>query len=485
MRDIVNAALKIGVATLASLLGWVVAGKILALTLGAAGIGLFGLLRQLLQNLTLLGTFNGQTALIQGIARRTTPSDQVRYAASVLQIFLLLAGAVALGLILASPVLGGWLIPHRQASALLRWLALATVISVAQVYFLGLLNGHRLVNELAKSQLLGPVAVVALAVPMVWLVRHGYPSGFVLMLCGPPLVVTIAAARAARKAGWLPTFFHWNINRADSSHFFRTSGVLLLAGLVTTGAQFFQNWLVATQRGLELAGQFWTAWTLSMSYVTLMLGSFGTYYMPSLSRLADPSQRPPLIQKYLRLSLVAMPVLVSVVIVFKPWIIRGLFSQSLLPALKVMRWMLVGDFFKTFAWVLAFPMLAFNELKWFFWTEVVFSIGMAGAAWWWLSVRGSIEGLGFIFMVMYLLYLPVMIVYARLKHGFFWARDDVGRFLAGLALVLFLTVFTWTDEDVRLAAVAAFAILVTAFTITSLRGTAWRTLLPEGLRPSL
>ena len=418
MRDILRAGLKVGLATLASLLGWVVAGKVLALTLGAAGVGLFGLLRQLLQNLTLVGSLSGQTALVQGIASRPTGPDQNRYAGSVLRVQALIAGTVALGLLLLAPWLGPWLIPHPQAVALLRWLAVAMLVMVAQTFVVGLLNGHRLINELVKSQMLGPLAVMVLIFPMVWLVRGGYPSGFVLMLGGPAVIVTLAAARAARNAGWLPAMLEWGINRADVASFFRMSGVMLIAGAVTTGTQFFISWLVAKWMGLAQAGQFWTAWTLSMAYVTLVLGSLGTYYMPSLTRLSDPEERRALISNYLRLSLIAMPLLVSLVIVFKPWVIRGMFSSALLPALQVMRWMLIGDLFKGLSWVLAFPMLAFSEMKWFFWTEALFSLGTAGGAWIWLSSGGGIEGLGVIFLILYSLYLPMMVYYVRIKHGF-------------------------------------------------------------------
>src|SRR5438128_1102782 len=105
-RDILGAGLKVGLATLAGLLGWVVAGKVLAVTLGASGVGLFGLLRQLLQNLTVLASFNGQSALVQGIASRATKEEQKRFAGSVLRIQILLAGAIAVLLLLAAPWIG-------------------------------------------------------------------------------------------------------------------------------------------------------------------------------------------------------------------------------------------------------------------------------------------------------------------------------------------------------------------------------------------
>jgi O-antigen/teichoic acid export membrane protein len=463
MLDILKSALKVGLATLASLLGWVVAGKILALTLGAAGVGLFGLLRQLLQNLTLIGSFNGQPALVQGIASRTTRNNQIRFAGSVFYIQVLLGGALAVGLLLLAPWLGPWLIPNSRSVALLRWLALVMLVTMAQGYVFGLLNGHRLINALVKSQLLGPVAVVLLVFPMVWLVRRGYPFGFVLMLGGPAAVTTIAAAWSARHATWMPHMWRLEIDLSDAVSFFRMSAVLLTTGVITSGTQFFESWLVARQRGLAEAGQFWTAWAISMSYVTLILGSLGTYYMPSLSRIADPEARRQLIRSYLRLSLVAMPVLASLVIVTKPWIIRGMFSPALLPALKVMRWMLIGDFFKGITWVLGFPMIALNEMKWFFWSEFGFSFWMAGSAWLWLSRRGSIEGLGLIFMLLYIVYLFVMVIYIRARHGFVWKPAEAGQLVQGMALVVLLSVLTWRDNQVRWLPVGLFTLLGGAY----------------------
>jgi hypothetical protein len=174
-----------------------------------------------------------------------------------------------------------------------------------------------------------------------------------------------------------------------------------------------------------------------------------------------------------------MPLLVSTVIVFKPWVIRGMFSPALLPALKVMRWMLIGDLFKGISWVLAFPMLAFSEMKWFFWTEVLFSLCMAGATWLWLSLGGGIEGLGLFFMLLYIMYLPAMAFYIWVKHDFIWKAGEVVHFVGALALVLLLSALTWRDANVTWGAVGLLALLGGAFTTASLWGTSWRNLWPE------
>lgn len=486
MRDVLKAGVKVALATSAGLLGWVVAGKVIAITLGAAGVGLFGLLRQLLQYLTLLASLNGQTALVQGIASRRSKAEQVRFSGSVLRVQLLFSGIVAIGLLLAAPWLGPQLIPHPQATALLRWLAVATLATVSQACVIGVLNGHRLVDDLVKSQMLGPLAVLAMLLPTIGLIRGGHAFGFVLMLGGPAAVVSSAALMAARRRGCLPDLRRfWEANRADAVSFFRMSTVLLVAGALTTGTQFFLSWLVARRMGLAEVGQFWTAWTISMTYVTLVLGSFGTYYMPSLSRIAEREARRDLVRSYLRLSLAAMPLLVSLVIVLKPWAIRGMFSSNLLPAITVMRWMLIGDFFKGVSWVLAFPMLAFSDMKWFFWSESLHSLGMAGAAWLWLSRGGSVEALGVLFLLTYVIYLPVMVYYAWASHGFVWKPEEVRRFLMGLALVLLLSAVTWQDHQVRWLPIALVVLLGGAYSRVALRNADWRALRLGSARAAL
>lgn len=475
-RDILKAGAKVGFATLAGLMGSVVTGKILVFQLGAEGVGLYGILRQLLQNLTLVGSFSGQSALVQGIARRQDKTEQNRFSVSVLCIQSILSGALALILLLGAPWLGPWLIPHPQAIAHLRWLALAMLVLVANSYVLGLLNGRRMINELVKFQLLGPVTTLILIFPVIWLIRGGHTFGFLLMLVGPATVITLVAARAVWLAGYLPVTRGLVIHWADGIQFIRMSAVLTTAGIIASGTQFSQSWLVAKWMGLAQAGQFWTAWTLSMTYLTMVLGSLGTYYLPSLSRLVEQDARRDLIRVYLRLVLQVTPLLISLVIVFKPWVILGMFNSAMLPALKVMRWMLIGDLFKAVSYILSYPMLAFNDMKWFFWTDVIFSLGFAVTFWVWLSIGGGIEGLGTIFMMVYILYLLFTMFYIRVKHGFVFTKGEVGRFLVALALILLVSACTWKSESVSWSDVGSLVLFGGIYSAISLRGVSWRSL---------
>jgi PST family polysaccharide transporter len=465
LREIAGSSVKVGVATLAGLFGWVVGGKLLALELGAAGVGVFGLLRQLLQNLSVFSTFSGSNALVQGLASRSG-EPQARYAHSVARLYgiggLIVAGVIGLG----APWLGPWLIPHQDSASLLRWLSLAVLTLTAQSYFAGLLNGHRAVDALVRSQILGPIAVLLLAYPVALLVRLGSPAGMVLLLIVPNGVVAMAAMLRARRSGWFRPLAYPGVVREDVASFLRMSAVLLVSGLLVTGTQYLQSRLVAEFLGLEQAGMFWVAWTLSMTYVTVLLGSYGTYYMPALSALTDQAQRHGLIRDYLRLALVVMPALVSLIILVKPWIVLLMFSPKLLPSLEVMRWMLIGDLFKGVAWVLAFPMLAFKEMRWFFWTELVFSTALAGTSAASLWMGGGIEILGVLFALAYAAYLLAMYVYIRTAHGFAVRGSELILFGWGLAIIGTMSWLTWSSTEVAPVAAIAYTILVPSFLLT-------------------
>jgi uncharacterized membrane protein len=111
-------------------------------------------------------------------------------------------------------------------------------------------------------------------------------------------------------------------------------------------------------------------------------------------------------------------------------------------------------------------MLAFKEMRWFFWTEVVFSTALAGTSAASLWMGGGIEVLGILFALAYAAYLVTMYVYIRLAHGFVVRGAELLLFGWGLAIVGTMSWMTWSSTEVSPAAVLAYAILVPGFLLT-------------------
>jgi PST family polysaccharide transporter len=93
--------------------------------------------------------------------------------------------------------------------------------------------------------------------------------------------------------------------------------------------------LVAREGGMSSAGIFDAAWTLSMTYVTLITTAFGTYYLPALSGLDNRAHRQELMQRMFRFVTVLIVPLILGVIVLKPLLLQILFSAEFLPAISL------------------------------------------------------------------------------------------------------------------------------------------------------
>jgi len=434
----------VGSATLFNLLVWVVAGKVMAVMLGPAGVGMYGLLRQFAQNLNVVATFNGSTTLVQGIASRPA-EERTGFARNVAKIFLGLGLGIGLALLLIGPGLATRLLGREVPPALLRWMIVPLIGMSLASFFLGMLNGYRHIKALVICQALGPLVALALIYPCVWWIRGGGTWAYALILGAPYAVIGLAGGVVSYRKGW---FAQAEAGRAHSSfgrdgrQFFGLSSALLIGGLAGTGVQLFVNGLVVRKLGMAESGQFWVAWSLSMTYVTVLLSSLGAYYLPSLSATRDPEAKKQLILTFTRVVLMFMPILITLVVILKAPGIRLLFSPKLLPSLRVFRWMLIGDLLKVLSWVWAFPMLAFAEGKTFLLIEVANALVWVVLAWLGFNVFHDIEFLGQLFCGVYLLYAGEILIYLWLRHRIrlpfgYWMHLARGMFVVGFASFLF------------------------------------------------
>lgn len=448
MLEILKSVFWVGSATIFNLLVWVVAGKVMAVMLGPAGVGMYGLLRQLAQNLNVASTFNGSTTLVQGLASRAE-NQRSAYSRHVAVIFLGLGLVVGVILTLGA----SWLAPHLLGKeippGLLRWMLLPLVGMSLSAFSLGMLNGYRHLKALVVCQALGPLAALALIYPAALWIRGGGYWAYALILGVPYMLIGLAAVLVSIRRGWfikpiapavMGTF------GGDCRQFFGLSTALLIGGAVSTGLQFFMNTLVVRKLGLVESGQFWVAWSLSMTYVTVLLSSFGAYYLPSLSGTKDPETKNRLILSFTRLVLLIMPVLVTLVIVLKAQVVGMLFSRALLPSLKVFRWMLLGDFLKVLSWVWAFPMLAYAEGKTFVMFETVTGLIWGFLAWIAFTHFPSIEVLGQLFCVVYLLYAAATLIYLWRDHVIKLDPKDWWGLARGAFVIALASYLFWQNE---------------------------------------
>jgi len=467
MLEILRAFLKTSSGTLANLLLNSVAIKILAAMLGPAAIGLLSILRQIYNTTLLVATMSGQVALIQGGASRQG-KDRSDYLRTLLWLFVAGGSLAALGLVLLAPSLAQWLLHRNDETAhwLVRLLALPVLLTVLTGFTLGVLNIHRLLGRIAVIQIAAAASTALLAYPAALLVQQGHETALVASILITPLVTfAFSIIILAQQKLLQPLLYniHAGFRWAHARSFYTFAGVTVVAALYQNAIMLVIRSVVVRQAGLSTAGIFDAAWTLSMTYVTLITAAFSTYFMPTLSAAASHDFRRELIERMFRFVTVLAGPIILAVIVFKPLVIQILFSAEFLPALLLMRWMLVGDFFKLSSWVLAYPMLATADLKMVLWSELITNSFFLAAGFVSLYYFQSIEGLAVAFLVMYSGHFVFTLLYARRRHGVHLPAATMRAWLLGLGLVVTFSLFTWSADQISAASVLALVAAAAGF----------------------
>lgn len=377
----------------------VVASKIMAVIIGPAGIGLYSMLNQVNQSASLFGTAGGSPALIQGTASRQGRSRD-NYLITVFWIFIAAGIITSIAIIGLAPWLTQFVLGESNESDiwLIRWLALPIILSVILGYLSGVLNGFRAIGRLAMVQIVAAAVNAGLALPVSHFVKIGYPIAFIGLLSLMYAAAIVLSLVFAKRKGWLSSLrargFRPFIERDSARHFFLIAATTMVTAVFASIILLVVRSLIVSHSGLSGAGIFNVAWTFGFAYAMLVLGSFGTYYFPTLSLTHDKRARIDLMRKMFRVSTLLIVPLLVLAILLKPLLVQLFYSSDFLESLQTLRWMLVGDYLKTASWVMSMPIIAYADMKTFLWTEVTWWSGFLVLSAISIQGYGEMQGVG-------------------------------------------------------------------------------------------
>jgi PST family polysaccharide transporter len=440
--------LRTGTSSALSAVFSAISAKIIASVAGPAGLGLLATLQQTRQTTLVAASLNGQTAIVKGTS---TSNDQEH--GQFLRTVIVLIGIATL-LVTASMlcVPSLWAIFSglgAQRSGLVQDLALATLASVALVFFTAVLNGRGEIGRVALVQIISPLAMALLALPVSRYAQQGYESALVALIITTTGLAALAAGlslwphrkslfEALRRGPW------WSRDAAAS--FLAVSFVMFVTGLVGSAVLLTVRNRILTQAGLASTGHFDAAWSISMNQVTLVLASMQTFFLPALARTSDPGERSAHVSHGLLMAALIVAPAAGLIAVFKPHIISLLYSQEFLATSRYLRWTLLGDYFKVASWILSIPMLAAGDMRAFLAADLTaYGTFLAASVFLtrWMVVA---EAAACAFVLMYVVHLVTCAVLANRRHGIVVAHGAAAAWIAGLAALLMVTRATWEGQ---------------------------------------
>ena len=412
--------------------------KVAAVFLGPAGVGLVGLYTNLMQASSTVFTMGMGHAGTRRIAAANAEGDLVSVDATrrglyAITVLLAIAGAGTFWLCrgwVAQYVLG-----DISFSSQVGWLSLGIALSVAAIGQNALLTGMRRVGDLARISMGTGVVATVISVLGLWL--WGDKAILLLVISTPAMAFILGHVYAARVQ------YRTDLSSATRSEetvaqwrAMRQLGfTFMVAGLATLIGPLIVRTLVQGELGLAAAGQFQAAWSISLTYMGLVLGVMTSDFHPRLAAVIDKKVSAiQLVNEQTDLAVLLCAPLLLLLSGVAPWVIRLLYTPEFAPAVEVLRWQLLGDVLKVMSFPLGFVLLASGASKTFLLAEVLGMIVFALVTWLGLPIWG-IKATGIAFALMYAIYLPFVWYWAKRLIGFTWTRAVCNQ-----AILLFISV---------------------------------------------
>lgn len=159
--------------------------------------------------------------------------------------------------------------------------------------------------------------------------------------------------------------------------------------------------------GLQQTGEWQAVWKISEAYLAVITLALATYYLPTISALAEKSKIKAEINSCAK---VLLPfVIISCVLIFfiKDYLISVLFTSEFSDARDLFAIQLVGDFLKVFAWLYSYVLLAKRLTKVFITIEISFAIIFTLTTYICVSLFG-VQGANYAYAFTYGFYLIIV-----------------------------------------------------------------------------
>lgn len=420
--------------------------KLVAMWIGPAGVGLFGIFNQALEMLntaTNLGVRNSSVRDISQAVEKRDSSMISRIITVVRRWSLWLGLGGALITMAIAPLLSR--LTFGDFNHIWHYVALS-----AAVLFMALTNGEYAVlqglsklKKLARVTVSGTLGGLLISIPMFYFLREDsvLPSIIVYALC-------VMAAALFTKDKEFPKAKVTSRETVSMGADFIKLGVFMTLGsfVAMLASYIFVSWLNITS-GKETVGFYQAGYTLVDKYAGLVFVALGYEYYPRLARVAGSSIRLRVfVSNQINLSFMVLTPCLLAFILLRSHLVWLLYSKEFLVILTYISWGVVGTVLRATSWCLSFVMLAKGDGKIFLITEsldavIGLTLNIVCFSLW------GVDGLGFAYIAWFACYTIIVgVVYFRVYHltiSIKCLRNLVATLLVCIAAVLAMQHSLW------------------------------------------
>jgi PST family polysaccharide transporter len=329
-----------------------VRAKVIAVILGASGVGLIGIFNAFSGNVATFAGWGLGTSGVRLIAGAPEEEKPGKIAAVRRMGFLLSLLGLALALLTFWPV-GLATFDSAKYAAEMAIVAMTVPCVIASTAWSAVLQASGKVASLAKVQIAGALTGLLLGLPAVYFWGTMGIALSILLAAAVPALVLWRAARAERAAVTAASAIS-----VDLRHLVTLGGALMAVGWLGQLSAYLVRLAIVRQEGLEAAGYYQAAFAISGSLPGFVFAAMGADFLPRVAAAKDETEARSISEQQIQAGLLMGTPLIVVLLSLGGLCVRLLYAEGFAAAEPLLGWMVWGVFVRLLAWPLAFWLLA-------------------------------------------------------------------------------------------------------------------------------
>jgi len=364
MRRLVASTAMVGTSSLIGVVVALLRNKLLAVFVGASGVGLLaqvGNLGNILSSLASLGMGIGMAKYVAEFSARGDRDALSRLKASGLASTWAASGVVLAAALLLRRQLAVLIFGSDELSWAVVMVALAVPLAVQFTFNLAVIQGLKSMRRYAVVNATASAIGLVILVPLVYFLRwEGAVIHIVAAAAISYLVVYLASRSLYANAGFTGRAA---LDRSLAKGLL-TYGVSSLA----VGALYWVTLLavrsiILRRLGPDANGIYQVSLGISFQYLMLILNSVSAYVFPRLSELRERDLIVHEMRSAMRLSILLVTGCASMMLIARHWLVPLLFSPQFVRGEGLLPAQFVADFLKAVAWTLGIWLLPQGRLR--------------------------------------------------------------------------------------------------------------------------
>ena len=388
--------------TLFKLLAGLFVVKIIAIYLGADGLGRLGQFMSLMTMVTMLAGGGISTGIVKYVAQfKSEPIHLIEYVQ--VASFITLISSIVTGIFLYSfsENISIFLIKSTLYAVEIKVLAGVQLAIAISTFLLGILNGHRLVNEFAVINI---ATIILGSAGVVFGCTYFGASGAMFGMMWYSSCQIIFLLIWYRYWSVFPRSFLKPRWMRNIGHKFASFGLMQFITVSTMQmSQILMRNIIESKTSWVEVG-YWQGLTkISDAYLQFITIVLASYYMPKLSEAKNKAEIVSEVGTVYKIIVPILLILIPVIVFLREEITKILFSKEFLPMNELFVWQMTGDFFKVIAYVAGYVAIAKAATRIYIFAEIFQAIMLVSFCYFLVKYFG-IKGAVYAYFLTYFVY---------------------------------------------------------------------------------